>query len=192
MFPLVINVWICFESLFSEEELQADDDDDDEGGGGQHQAAKQLRGPGTSVIESGDVGVLFLEELDQVLNPIERTDFTNFRGLLWRAMSKFPERVEPRSRELSPLLLRFIRCVRALSHQPICLSRKFSITDFLCGLCVHSNEFYPSDLMVAPTQDLMKKSSSSSEQEMGEDVDADMEDDVEKVKKKMPRRAAAK
>lgn len=137
MFPLVINVWICFESLFSEEELQADDDDDDdEGGGEQHQAAKQLRGPGTSVIESGDVGVLFLEELDQVLNPIERTDFTNFRGLLWRAMSQFPERVEPRSRELSPLLLRFIRCVWALSHQPICLSRKFSITEFsLWSLC---------------------------------------------------------
>lgn len=155
----------------AEEELQADDDDDDddEGGGEKHQATKQLRGPGTSVIESGDVGVLFLEELDQVLNPIERTDFTNFRGLLWRAMSQFPERVEPRSRELSPLMLRFI-----------------------------SNEFYPSDLMVAPTQDLMKKSSSSSEQEMGEDVDADMEDDEEKEedskhsKKKMPRRAAAK
>ncbi|XDV24664.1 hypothetical protein PO909_028779 [Leuciscus waleckii] len=154
----------------AEEELQADDDDDDdEGGGEQHQAAKQLRGPGTSVIESGDVGVLFLEELDQVLNPIERTDFTNFRGLLWRAMSQFPERVEPRSRELSPLLLRFI-----------------------------SNEFYPSDLMVAPTQDLMKKSSSLSEQEMGGVVDAEMEDDEEKeedspkFRKKMPRRAAAK
>ncbi|XP_048012718.1 small subunit processome component 20 homolog isoform X1 [Megalobrama amblycephala] len=154
----------------AEEDLRADDDDDDdEGGGGKHQATKQLRGPGTSVIESGDMGVLFLEELDKVLNPTERTDFTNFRGLLWQAMSKFPERVEPRSRELSPLLLRFI-----------------------------SNEFYPSDLLMAPTQDLMKKSSSSSEQEMGEDEDAEMEDDEEKVevskqsKKKRPRRAAAK
>ncbi len=97
--------------LFSEEELQADDDDDEEEGSEQHQAAKLLRGPGTSVIESGDVGVLFLELLDHVLNPAERTDFTNFRSLLWRVMAQFPDRVEPRTRELSPLLLRFIRCV---------------------------------------------------------------------------------
>ncbi|XP_026065231.1 small subunit processome component 20 homolog isoform X1 [Carassius auratus] len=153
----------------AEEELQADDEDDEEGGSEQQQAAKQLRGSGTSVIESGDVGVLFLEQLDQMLSPTERTDFTNFRNLLWRAMAQFPDRVEPRSRELSPLLLRFI-----------------------------SNEFYPADLQVAPTQDLMKKSSSSSEQEMDEEVDADMEEDEEKVedskqpKKKIPRKAAAK
>ncbi|XP_016370276.1 small subunit processome component 20 homolog [Sinocyclocheilus rhinocerous] len=153
----------------AEEELQADEKDDEERGGEQYQAAKQLRGSGTNVIESGDVGVLFLEQLDQVLNPTQRTDFTNFRNLLWRAMAQFPDRVEPRSRELSPLLLRFI-----------------------------SNEFYPADLQVAPTQDLMKKSISSSGQEMGEEVDADMEEDEEKEedskqpKKKIPRKAAAK
>lgn len=65
--------------LFSEEELQADDEDDEEGGSELYQAAKQLRGPRTSVIESGDVGVLFLEQLDHVLKLAERTDFTNFR-----------------------------------------------------------------------------------------------------------------
>lgn len=109
-FPPVFNLKMIT-SLISEEELQADDEDEDDEGGEQRQAAKELRGPGTSVIESGDVGVLFLEQLDHVLNPSVRTDFTNFRSLLWQAMSKFPDRVEPRSRELSPLLLRFIRCV---------------------------------------------------------------------------------
>ncbi|XP_051544163.1 small subunit processome component 20 homolog [Myxocyprinus asiaticus] len=151
----------------AEEELQAEDEDDEEDGGGKGQSSGQNRGPGTDVIDSGDVGVLFLEQLDLAADPSERTDFTNFRGLLWQAMAMFPERVEPRSRELSPLLLRFI-----------------------------SNEFYPADLLVAPTQDLTKKSSSSSEQEMGEEADADMEEDKEEdskqSKRKMPRRAAAK
>lgn len=55
------------------------------------------------------MGVLFLQQLKSSFNPNERTDFPNFRSLLWRAMAQFPERVEPRSRELSPLLLRFIR-----------------------------------------------------------------------------------
>ncbi|XP_043092950.1 small subunit processome component 20 homolog [Puntigrus tetrazona] len=151
----------------AEKELQADEDDDEEGGSEQHQATKQLRGPGTSVIESGDVGVLFLEQLDHVLNSVERTDFTNFRSLLWRIMSQFPNRVEPRSRELTPLLLRFI-----------------------------SNEFYPADLQVAPTQNLIKNS--TTEQENGEEVDADMEEneeeeeDSKQTKKKIPRKAAAK
>lgn len=102
-----------FMCRFSEEELQVsdDEDDDEEGGGGKNRATVQIRGPGTDVIDSGDVGVLFLEQLDQAADPNERTDFTNFRNLLWKAMAQFPERVEPRSRELSPLLLRFIRCV---------------------------------------------------------------------------------
>ncbi|XP_073694690.1 small subunit processome component 20 homolog [Garra rufa] len=154
-------------AALAEEELEPDDDYEE--GGGEQQAAKQLRGPGTCVIESGDVGVLFLEELDHVLNPTDRTDFTNFRSLLWQAMAKFPDRVEPRSRELSPLLLRFV-----------------------------SNVFYPADLQVAPTQNLLKrKSDESSEQEMGEEVVADMEEDEEKEedskqpRKKMPRKAAA-
>ncbi|XP_056312047.1 small subunit processome component 20 homolog [Danio aesculapii] len=152
----------------AEQELQEEDEDDEEGDRGKHQAIKELRGPGTSVIESGDVGVLFLEELDQLLNPTERTDFSNFRSLLWRAMAQFPERVEPRSRELSPLLLRFV-----------------------------SNQFYSADLMVAPTQDLLKERSSSTEQEMAEEVTADIEEEEEKEEdlkqsKKMPRAAAAK
>lgn len=67
--------------------------------------------PGCDVIESGDAGTLFLEQMKSTSGPNDRTDFTNFRGLLWHAMAQFPERVEPRSRELSPLLLRFIRSV---------------------------------------------------------------------------------
>lgn len=55
--------------------------------------------------------MLFLEQLKLTSDPNERTDFTNFRSLLWRTMAQFPDRVEPRSRELSPLLLRFIRSV---------------------------------------------------------------------------------
>ncbi|KAI7792184.1 putative small subunit processome component 20-like protein [Triplophysa rosa] len=147
----------------AEEELHLDEEDDD----GNNQAAVRIRGPGMDVIESGDVGVLFLDQLDKTSDPSERTDFTNFRNLLWRTMAQVPDRVEPRSRELSPLLLRFI-----------------------------SNEFYPADLLVAPTQNFLKRSSSSSEQEMAEDDDADMEDeendDSKHSKRKVPRRAAAK
>uniref|UniRef100_A0AAR2LTR1 UTP20 small subunit processome component n=1 Tax=Pygocentrus nattereri TaxID=42514 RepID=A0AAR2LTR1_PYGNA len=127
----------------------------------------------SDVIDSGDVGVLFLEELELSDSSSDRTDFTNFRSLLWKAMAQFPDRVEPRSRELSPLLLRFIR-----------------------------NEFYPVDLLVAPTQNLMKKSCSSSQQDMPvaekEDVimtEKEEEEDEEKESKqaerRLPRRAAA-
>lgn len=52
-----------------------------------------------------------MEQLKLASDPNERTDFSNFRSLLWRSMAQFPDRVEPRSRELSPLLLRFIRSV---------------------------------------------------------------------------------
>lgn len=52
--------------------------------------------------------------------------------------------------------------------------------------------------MVAPTQDLMKESSSSLEQEMAEEPNADIEEEEEEKEedlkqfKKMPRAAAAK
>lgn len=89
-----------------EKEFQEDtkDDGDDDEEEFNHQDE-----PGCDVIESGDVGVLFLERLKLTSNPNERTDFPNFRSLLWRTMAQFPDKVEPRSRELSPLLLRFIR-----------------------------------------------------------------------------------
>lgn len=87
----------------TEKELQESEEDEDKEESG-------LQGePGCDVIESGDVGVLFLEQVKLTSNPKERTDFTNFRSLLWRSMAQFPDRVEPRSRELSPLLLRFIK-----------------------------------------------------------------------------------
>ncbi|KAM9407228.1 small subunit processome component 20 homolog isoform 1-T1 [Salvelinus alpinus] len=145
----------------AEKELREgdDDDDDDEDGGSELQ-----REPGCDVIESGDVGVLFLQRLKMTSDPSERTDFTNFRGLLWRAMALVPERVEPRSRELSPLLLRFIR-----------------------------NEFYPADLLVAPTQDLRKRSSlAAMEASMTEEEDGEEEEKARPERKMPPKRAAAK
>ncbi|XP_077195287.1 small subunit processome component 20 homolog isoform X2 [Paroedura picta] len=85
-------------------------------------------------IQDGDVGALYLEQLKCHTWCSERMDPANFRFLLWKAMSKFPDRVEPRSRELSPLLLRFI-----------------------------NNEYYPADSLVAPAQDLRKKDSGGGE-----------------------------
>ncbi|XP_060101236.1 small subunit processome component 20 homolog [Heteronotia binoei] len=81
-------------------------------------------------VQEGDVSVLYLEQLKCQTWCSERMDPANFRFLLWKAMSKFPDRVEPRSRELSPLLLRFI-----------------------------NNEYYPADSLVAPAQNLTKKDS---------------------------------
>lgn len=97
-------LWLTFLLLFvTEKQLQDDEEDHDEATDGTRAE------PGCAVIESGDVGVLFLEQLKLATEPNERTDFPNFRNLLWQSMVQFPDRVEPRSRELSPLLLRFIR-----------------------------------------------------------------------------------
>ncbi|XP_037315787.2 small subunit processome component 20 homolog isoform X2 [Pungitius pungitius] len=150
----------------AEKELQqsCEEDEDEEATGIEGE-------PGCDVIESGDMGVLFLEQLNLTSNPNERTDFPNFRSLLWRCMTQFPDRVEPRSRELSPLLLRFIR-----------------------------NEFFHADLLVAPTQDLRKVNDSSIEESrmtVGEDEEGG--DDVQepeeggrREKRGPPKRAAAK
>uniref|UniRef100_A0A8C7ULV4 UTP20 small subunit processome component n=1 Tax=Oncorhynchus mykiss TaxID=8022 RepID=A0A8C7ULV4_ONCMY len=145
----------------AEKELrEGDDDADDEDGGSALQGE-----PGCDVIESGDVGVLFLQRLKMTSEPSERTDFTNFRGLLWRAMALVPDRVEPRSRELSPLLLRFIR-----------------------------NEFYQADLLVAPTQDLRKRSSPAAMEAstVGEEEENREEEEDRPERKMPPKRAAAK
>ncbi|XP_063786087.1 small subunit processome component 20 homolog [Pseudophryne corroboree] len=98
-------------------------------------------------LGAGDTGVLYCDFLKCRTDINDRTDFTNFRFLLWKAMSLFPERVEPRSRELSPLLLRFI-----------------------------SNEYYPADLLVAPSQDLRKKRMDKTKSGVGES--SSVEDDV--------------
>ncbi|XP_023672630.2 small subunit processome component 20 homolog isoform X2 [Paramormyrops kingsleyae] len=159
-------------ALLAEKELQEDDEDDGDGGrepaGGETGA--DLR-PAEAVVQSGDVGVLFLRQLGQTAALDERTDFTNFRFLLWKAMARFPERVEPRSRELSPLLLRFI-----------------------------SQEYYRADQLVAPTQDLKRRTGSvpqpeepGAEAEMKEgDDERDPEEETKQTEKRVPRRAAAK
>ncbi|XP_026183080.1 small subunit processome component 20 homolog [Mastacembelus armatus] len=153
----------------AENELQEDTEDDTD----TEEAECSLQGePGCDVIESGDVGVLFLEQLKLTSDPIERTDFPNFRSLLWRAMAQFPDRVEPRSRELSPLLLRFIR-----------------------------NEFYTTDLLVAPTQDLRKNDATIEESGVAaeeeevvreEEEGQEAEEGSRQQSKALPRRAAAK
>ncbi|XP_056223520.1 small subunit processome component 20 homolog [Seriola aureovittata] len=149
----------------AEKELREDDDDSNE-----EEESNRQSELGCDVIESGDVGVLFLEQLKLTCDPNERTDFPNFRSLLWRAMAQYPDRVEPRSRELSPLLLRFIR-----------------------------NEFYPADLLVAPTQDLRKRndaaleeSGMAVEEEEREEEEQDVEERGRQQRKAPPRRAAAK
>lgn len=128
-------------------------------------------------IPEGGVGTVFLEQLGTRTDCSERLDHTNFRFLLWKALEKFPDRVEPRSRELSPLLLRFIR-----------------------------NEYYPADSLVAPTQDLRKKTTGTvtAKEVSGEEVnDVNMEEEGEEEReegepitvglpKKKTRRAAAK
>ncbi|XP_018603010.1 small subunit processome component 20 homolog [Scleropages formosus] len=158
-------------ALLAEKELREDDDHAD--GEGSDESAGKTACSGLDVVQSGDVGVLFLQQFDCALETNERTDFTNFRFLLWKAMAQFPERVEPRSRELSPLLLRFI-----------------------------SQEFYPADLLLAPTQDLRKTKWSDLEHEsLEEEVAGSKQEEQEEREapetgkeagKKTPRRAAAK
>lgn len=121
--------------------------------------------------QEGDVGALYHAQLALKTDCWERLDHTNFRFLLWRALAKFPERVEPRSRELSPLFLRFI-----------------------------NNEYYPADLQIAPTQDLRRKGKGVAAEEMEEEpAPADEEELEEEMlpqdepsQKKRTRRAAAK
>ncbi|XP_057411870.1 small subunit processome component 20 homolog isoform X3 [Balaenoptera acutorostrata] len=121
--------------------------------------------------QEGNVGTLYHEQFTLKTDLRERLDHTNFRFLLWRALAKFPERVEPRSRELSPLFLRFI-----------------------------NNEYYPADLQVAPTQDLRRKGRGLGAEEIEEEPVAGEDEQLgeelapqdEPSQKKKTRRAAAK
>ncbi|XP_022455485.1 small subunit processome component 20 homolog isoform X2 [Delphinapterus leucas] len=121
--------------------------------------------------QEGNVGTLYHEQFALKTDLQERLDHTNFRFLLWRALAKFPERVEPRSRELSPLFLRFI-----------------------------NNEYYPADLQVAPTQDLRRKGRGLGAEEIEEEPVAGEDEELgeelapqdEPSQKKKTRRAAVK
>ncbi|KAK7813693.1 hypothetical protein U0070_001399 [Myodes glareolus] len=157
---------VCYEHLekaasHAEKELQKDvrDEEKSAGDGGWEQT------------QEGDVGALYQQQLALKTSCRERLDHTNFRFLLWRALAKFPERVEPRSRELSPLFLRFI-----------------------------TNEYYPADLQVAPTQDLRRKGRGAVAEEAEEEPAVGEEEEVEEEavltddapQRKKTRRAAAK
>lgn len=186
-----------------EKELQEDgEDDDDEKEADSGPSGEQ----GCDVIESGDVGVLFLEQLKSSCSPNERTDFINFRSLLWRSMAQFPDRVEPRSRELSPLLLRFIRSVFTVfftcftfRYIHLLLSECKNLILMLLFAAVR-NEFYPADLLVAPTQSLRKRDDAAleesgmavEEEEGGEEEEQEAEELGRQQRKALPRRAAAK
>ncbi|XP_067855315.1 small subunit processome component 20 homolog [Heptranchias perlo] len=105
-------------ALFTEKELKHE----------MGEEQKEQVTPDTESLPTGGIGRLYQDQLYLATKSSERTDHTNFRFLLWKAMAGFPDRVEPRSKELSPLLLRFI-----------------------------NNEYYPADLLVAPTEDIRKK-----------------------------------
>ncbi|XP_075407217.1 small subunit processome component 20 homolog [Tenrec ecaudatus] len=145
----------------AEKELQSDDRDEEE----------QSIGDGSwEQTQEGDVGALYHKQLALSTDCRDRLDHTNFRFLLWRALARFPERVEPRSRELSPLFLRFI-----------------------------NNEYYPADLQVAPAQDLQRKGkrgmAEDPEEEPAARDDEESEEEVprdEPTQRKKTRRAAAK
>lgn len=70
------------------------------------------------------------------------------------------------------------------------------LDDFLPG----RNEFYPADLLVAPTQDLRKRNDvaleelgiAEEEEEKKEEVEQEVEEETRQQKKAPPRRAAAK
>ncbi|KAM8777268.1 small subunit processome component 20 homolog [Rhynchonycteris naso] len=146
-------------AIHAEKELQNDVGDE-----------KSIGDESWEQTQKGDVGALYLEQLTLKTNCQERLDHTNFRFLLWRALAKFPERVEPRSRELSPLFLRFI-----------------------------NNEYYPADLQVAPTQDLRRRGKGVVAEEAEEPAagdDEELEEEAvtpdEPSQKKRTRRAATK
>ncbi|XP_078582715.1 small subunit processome component 20 homolog isoform X3 [Branchiostoma floridae x Branchiostoma japonicum] len=69
----------------------------------------------------------FEETFQDVVSNRSTPDHTNFRHLLWTAMAEFPDKCEPKSRDLSPLLFQFF-----------------------------DNEYYPADLAAAPAQDIRK------------------------------------
>eukprot|EP00070_Physeter_catodon_P039396 XP_028346290.1 small subunit processome component 20 homolog isoform X4 [Physeter catodon] len=145
----------------AEKELQNDTGDEERSNGD----------AGWEQTQEGNVGTLYHEQFTLKTDLQERLDHTNFRFLLWRALAKFPERVEPRSRELSPLFLRFI-----------------------------NNEYYPADLQVAPTQDLRRKGRGLGAEEIEEEPVAREDEELgeelapqdEPSQKKKTRRAAAK
>lgn len=58
-----------------------------------------------------DIDDLFASLFNVATGPREdnRTDHVNFRYLLWKTMAEFPGIVELKSRDLVPLLLRFMR-----------------------------------------------------------------------------------
>ncbi|XP_048578586.1 small subunit processome component 20 homolog isoform X2 [Nematostella vectensis] len=74
------------------------------------QPSETAETPSYTAGSADDLHSLFTSLFSVAVGPREdnRTDHTNFRFLLWKAMAEFPGVVEIRSRDIVPLLLRFI------------------------------------------------------------------------------------
>ncbi|XP_064627386.1 small subunit processome component 20 homolog [Lineus longissimus] len=102
-----------------------------------------------------NLGDRFVQCQEEVKNSKDRPDHMNYRQLLWKTMQNFPDKCEPRSRILSPLLFRFL-----------------------------NNEYYPADQTAAPHQDIRKtKDQIADDMAMdmtltsGETTDEDLQED---------------
>ncbi|XP_071941723.1 small subunit processome component 20 homolog [Antedon mediterranea] len=87
---------------------------------------------------------------DQVLDE-DRPDYVNFRQQAWKAMHLFADRAELRSRELTPLFLKFIE-----------------------------KEYYPSDVLNAPTQDIQRRNERTKDS-ANQEKDVDETEDEEET-----------
>ncbi|CAH1799075.1 unnamed protein product [Owenia fusiformis] len=91
-----------------------------------------VRKPSAENEQPTDLEALYCQQQELMsLRVKDRADHVNFRHLLWKSMAQFPDKCEPRSRDLAPMLFSFLK-----------------------------NEFYPEDLDTAPYQDLERKSES--------------------------------
>ncbi|EDO33281.1 predicted protein, partial [Nematostella vectensis] len=104
------------------------------------QPSETAETPSYTAGSADDLHSLFTSLFSVAVGPREdnRTDHTNFRFLLWKAMAEFPGVVEIRSRDIVPLLLRFIEA-----------------------------EYMSSDENTAPTQDIRRTEHSSPAEDKG-------------------------
>ncbi|KAK7480717.1 hypothetical protein BaRGS_00028085, partial [Batillaria attramentaria] len=101
-------------------------------------AVEELKTPPSSSTDDEDS--LLDKWMEAVLKSERRPDHASFRNLLWKAMSLFPEKCEPKSRDVVPLFLDFLE-----------------------------KEYYLSDLTVAPTQNIQADDSTDNLDDVSQD-----------------------
>ncbi len=62
----------------------------------------------TEMTLDGLAGVYRKYRSSHLVSPDDRPDENNFRFLLWKAMQKFPEICEPKSKIITPLFFNFL------------------------------------------------------------------------------------